>query len=217
MDTFYSVVDRIKPQVEGFHEQLISSSNRYFKGTQIFFSPYVPRPTFLFIGINPGAGYYNAYGKQVKRFSPMQNFEYVDYNYQLARETRTVLNAVGLGVQLKRSMKINYYFFATSNQHDLYKLLSSLKEYNIYYKSRIWIEELIGAIDPKIIVCEGKSTFDKLVGDASVTIVSDGVYLSRVGNRPIIGYSRNQSFIRNKIGLGALMKRCYLEMEVLGK
>ena len=39
-----------------------------YRGTQILYSPLRYKPKFLLIGINPGPGYFNKYGKNVEKF-----------------------------------------------------------------------------------------------------------------------------------------------------
>ncbi|MGN7202843.1 hypothetical protein ACTHQF_01110 [Pedobacter sp. SAFR-022] len=207
MEKLIEVAEDLKSKVEVFHEILETNSNPHFRGTQIFFSPLIKRPTFLFIGINPGAGYFNDRDQNVKRFSPLQNFEYLHYNYQLATETRKVMKLAGLTKELKTAMKINYFFFATKDESSLYKLLNSQKDKKVYYHSRVWVERLIEAIDPKIIICEGTSAFHRLTGvSAPTSNLPDGVYASILNGRDIVGYSRLRSFIRNKEGLSEVLK-----------
>lgn len=200
------VAERIKIEVEVSHDMIEKSGNQHFKGTQIFFSPLVKRPTFLFIGINPGAGYFNEHNRNIKRFSPLQNFEYNHYKYHLAKETKNVMRSAGLTKELEGAMKINYFFFATRDQDSLYKLLGSQRDQKLYYKSKIWVEQLIEAIDPKIIVCEGKSVFDRLTGRSPSANLADGVHGSIINGRKVVGYSRHRSFIRNKPGLVEALK-----------
>lgn len=207
MNYLIKVANNIKSEVEVLHDLMEKSGNQLFKGTQIFFSPLVKRPTFLFIGINPGAGYFNEHNHKVKRFSPLQTFEYSHYNYHLATETRCVMKSAGLTKELEGAMKINYFFFATRDQDSLFKLLGSQRNEKVYDKSRIWVKQLIEAIDPKIIICEGKSVFDRLTGEKSpVSTLADGVYASIVNGRKVVGYSRHRSFIRNKPGLVEALK-----------
>ena len=117
MENQYS---EIKLEVEEFltkfenDEKQNNVYKKYFRGIQILFTPLVHKPKFMFIGINPGAGYFNYDGnnaKYVKRLSPMQNTEYVGQQYRLAKETRKLFERANISqVDLKNSVKSNYYF-----------------------------------------------------------------------------------------------------------
>ena len=145
MENQYS---EIKLEVEEFltkfenDENQIIAFKKYFRGIQILFTPLIHKPKFMFIGINPGAGFYNYEGnkaKYVKRLSPMQNTEYIGQEYRLAKETRKLFELSGISkIDLKNSVKTNYYFLATKNTNDLNKLLVNLKDYNIDKKSEKW-------------------------------------------------------------------------------
>ncbi|WP_316825523.1 hypothetical protein [Pedobacter miscanthi] len=204
-DNFWAVLEEIKPEIEAFHEHFLRMENKHFKGTQVFFSPFIPEPRFLFIGINPGAGYFRENKAPVKRFFPMEHFEYLHYNYQLARETRTVFKVAGILNDLKRSMKINYYSFATNDQKELDQLLCSAKAEKVWYKSKIWTDRLIMAINPEIIICEGRHVFLKIVQGEKITAFSDGIYTAHAGGKLVVGYSRYRSLIRNKTALASLL------------
>ena len=173
---------------------------KYFRGIQILFTPLVYKPKFMFIGINPGAGYFNYEGnstKYVKRFSPMQNTEYIGQQYRLAKETRELFKLANISqIDLKNSVKSNYYFLATKNTNDLSKLLVSLKEYNIEKKSENWIKKLTEIVEPEIIICEGKSIFEKFT--KTKVSENDDVYYVEIGKLKIIGYKRKFSNIINK-------------------
>jgi hypothetical protein len=181
---------------------------KYFRGIQILFTPLVYKPKFMFIGINPGAGYFNYEGnstKYVKRFSPMQNTEYIGQQYRLAKETRELFKLANISqIDLKNSVKSNYYFLATKNTNDLSKLLVSLKEYNIEKKSENWIKKLTEIVEPEIIICEGKSIFEKFT--KTKVSENDDVYYVEIGKLKIIGYKRKFSNIINKKKVAELLK-----------
>jgi hypothetical protein len=181
---------------------------KYFRGIQILFTPLVYKPKFMFIGINPGAGYFNYEGnstKYVKRFSPMQNTEYIGQQYRLAKETRELFKLANISqIDLKNSVKSNYYFLATKNTNDLSKLLVSLKEYNIEKKSKNWIKKLTEIVEPEIIICEGKSIFEKFT--KTKVSENDDVYYVEIGKLKIIGYKRKFSNIINKKKVAELLK-----------
>ena len=83
----------------------------------------------MFIGINPGAGFYNYEGRRVKRLSPLEHMEYIGQDYKLATETRELLRLAGIpNSELNNSVKTNYYFLSTTNANDLFSILSHLKK-----------------------------------------------------------------------------------------
>ena len=211
MENQYS---KIKLEVEEFLTKFENDEKqnvvykKYFRGIQILFTPLVYKPKFMFIGINPGAGYFNYEGnnaKYVKRLSPMQNTEYVGQQYRLAKETRKLFKLANISqVDLKNSVKSNYYFLATKNTNDLSKLLLSLKEYNVEKKSEKWINKLTEIVEPEIIICEGKSIFEKFT--KSKVSENDDVYYFEMGKIKVIGYKRKFSNIVNKEKVAKMLK-----------
>lgn len=159
----------------------------------------VHNPKFMFVGINPGAGYYNHYKKLVKRFSPLAYHEYYKGSYRLAQQTRKLFKLAKLSeTDLISSVKSNNFFIATTSEDELYRLLSHFKEENIYWKSSIWIHELIRLVNPQIIICEGKSAFHRLVKNETVIESSTEFYhYAKWGTKHILGYNRTFSYILN--------------------
>ena len=211
MENQYS---EIKLEVEEFLTKFENDENqnnaykKYFRGIQIFFTPLIHKPKFMFIGINPGAGYFNNEGKQtnyVKRFSPMKKTEYVGQEYRLAKETRKLFELAKIKKNyLQNSVKTNYYFLATKNTNDLDKLLNSLQNYNIEKKSEKWINKLTEIIEPEFIICEGKSIFEKFT--KTKVSENDVVYYAEIGTIKVIGYKRRFSNIVNKGKVAKLLE-----------
>lgn len=211
MENQYS---EIKLEVEEFLTKFENDENqniaykKYFRGIQIFFTPLIHKPKFMFIGINPGAGYFNNEGKQInymKRLSPMKKTEYVGQEYRLAKETRKLFELAEIKKNyLQNSVKTNYYFLATKNTNDLDRLLNSLKNYNIEKKSEKWINKLTEIIEPDFIICEGKSIFEKLT--KTKVSENDVVYYAEIGKLKVIGYKRKFSNIVNKEKVAELLK-----------
>lgn len=207
----------IKTEIEQFLTEIEKDDNlkiilkKYFKGIQVFFSPLIHKPKFMFIGINPGAGFFNNEGNQtnnVKRLSPMQFNDYVGQQYKLAQETRELFKLAGISdTDLKNSVKSNYYFLSTTNANDLFSLLSHLKEHKIYNKSKKWINQLIDIIEPEFIICEGKTVFDKLTEDRNCKVSEiNGTFYTEFGNIIVIGYKRMFSNILNKKEVAKVLK-----------
>lgn len=215
MTTKYSP---IKKEIEEFLNQIENDNNiskqlkKYFKGIQVFFSPLLHKPKLMFIGINPGAGFFNNEGRQennVKRLSPMKFTDYVGQQYKLAKETRELFNLAGISEkELKNSVKSNYYFLATTNSKDLFSLLSHLKIHNVYGNSKKWINQLIDIVEPEIIICEGKTVFDKLTKDRKTNVSEiNGIFYTEFDNIKVIGYKRIFSNILNKKELAKVLKQ----------
>lgn len=204
----------IKLEVEDFLKEFENDENqkiaykKYFRGIQIFFTPLIHKPKFMFIGINPGAGYFNNDGNQVnyvKRLSPMQKTEYVGQQYRLAKETRKLFERAKIEkIYLQNSVKTNYYFLATKNTNELTKLLNSLQNYNIEKKSEKWIHKLTEIIEPEFIICEGKSIFEKFT--KTKVSENDDVYYTEIGKLKVIGYKRKFSNIVNKEKVAKLLE-----------
>lgn len=204
----------MKIEIENFIEEIENDQNlskildKYYKGIQVLLSPLIYKPKFMFIGINPGAGYYKTNESRVKRLSPLKHMEYIGLNYKLATETRELLRLAGVpNSELKNAVKTNYYFLSTTNANDLFRLLSHLKEYRIYNKSKNWINKLIDITEPEFIICEGKTVFDKLTKDRDCTVSEiDDVYYTEFGKIKVIGYKRIFSNILNKENVAKVLK-----------
>jgi hypothetical protein len=136
-----------------------------FKGIQIYFSPIISDPMILFMGINPGAGYFNYNDELVDRLSPLDKHEYLvdEYNYTLKNNTIKLLELANAYYLLENSIKSNYYYVATNKETDIYNLFAKLELKNDFYeKSKFWTSKLIEFVNPKIIFCEGVRAFDKI-------------------------------------------------------
>jgi|TARA_R100000479_G_scaffold130736_1_gene68775 uracil-DNA glycosylase len=193
----------LKNEVESYYldyetnADVKNRTEKYYKGIQILFSPLILKPKIMFIGINPGAGFYNYNGKHVKRFSPLNKMEYSYGEYRLAKQTRKLFELAGLtNDDLKNSVKSNCFFFATKNEKELYQFLSHLKPTGVYTKSKKWINILVKIVEPRIIICEGKSAFDRFIKDKDCEIKThEKVLFAKWNEIKIIGYKRNFSNI----------------------
>lgn len=136
-------------------------------GWKIFYSPIVINPKIVFIGINPGGGdpgnpfqYYNEEHKILEYLDDKQN------DYMLAKNTKKIFKKIEKLNLLENSVKMNTKFYATLGVGEmkifedfLYKNHSEL--YNqLIINNKKWTKELIEIINPKNIICEGKSAFD---------------------------------------------------------
>lgn len=196
--------EKIKKEVENFNSEILSESKletqieKYYKGVQIMFSPITENPKIMFIGINPGAGFFYENDRNVKRFSPLNKNEYSHGEYRLAQQTRKLFELAELTEQnLADSVKSNCFFFATKSEKELYQFLSHLKSEKVYLKSEKWINNLVSIIKPEIIICEGKSAFERFTKDKECKFEIDkSVLYAEWNDIDIIGYKRNFSNIK---------------------
>lgn len=190
----------MKEKFEIVHLAIESSNESLYKGIQLYFSG-LHQSEILFIGINPGAGYYNYKEKLVKRFSPLTTFEYVGQKYYLATQTKKIFKQIGLEKIFSKSVKINHFPFATKDVSDLNKLLEKYDtEHKLYYLSRQFVIETIKIVNPKLIICEGKTAFDRLksILELDVLEYNEDTYVMKNNEYIVIGYRRHRSHIKNK-------------------
>jgi hypothetical protein len=77
----------------------------------------------------------------------------------------------------------------------------------LYKKSDIWINQLIDVIEPEIIICEGKSAFDRIVKNKDCKLLINSHYChASYNNIDIIGYRRIRSSIRHIKEVAKLLK-----------
>ena len=75
-------LEQLSEEVKILSEQIVDickkdeEINSLYLGTQIYFSPIKKETDLMFIGINPGAGFYNGTGKRVMNFCPLEKSEY---------------------------------------------------------------------------------------------------------------------------------------------
>lgn len=177
-----------------------SSKESLYKGIQLYLSP-LKESEILFIGINPGAGYFNYHKKIVKRLNPLEKFEYVGQKYYLAKQTKKIFDELGLAKTFSESVKINQFPFATKNEKDLITFLNKYDaNYKLYYLSKQFVLETINHVKPKLIICEGKSAFDRLkaILDVEAIEYNENTYVLRKNEMVAIGYKRHMSHIKNK-------------------
>ena len=199
----------MKDKFEKIHNAL--AAEPLYKGIQLYFSP-LKESDILFIGINPGAGFFNYEGKIVKRFSPLNHFEYFGQKYYLATQTKKVFKDMKMDKPFIKATKINHFPFATKDKIALDKLLEKYdKEHKMYYLSKEFVKETIKIVKPKLIICEGKSSFDRLKNILEINSVEykDDTYVLKTEDFVAIGYRRNRSHIKNKEEFKSKIKQYY--------
>lgn len=141
-----------------------------YRGTSLWYSPIVDNPEVMFLGINPGAGFYNNNNHQLCHFfEPLKIMEYVDdtQSYQLKWEWNYVFGEKGLNRLdvLARSVKTNFCYLATEDEAALKKLFTQIRgKLNIapYEVFGNWTRQVVQQIHPKLLICEGKDALEFL-------------------------------------------------------
>jgi hypothetical protein len=182
-----------------------SVEDSLYKGFIIWFSKLSYKPPFLFIGLNPGAGYYNDTGVKYRDsdLDPSEVFEYLSYHHCLANETIQVFKDANRLGELEKSVKFNIHYLVTSNQKDLFALQGILLDkYNInmYAKAKDWTMRLIDIIEPECIICEGAYPANKLAYyyDQKIGWKNHVCQFTINNEIPVLAYKRLFSRIINK-------------------
>ena len=189
----------------------LEQNETLFKGTQLYFSPLI-KADILFIGINPGIGYFKYKNANVKRFNPLDKFEYNGQKYYLATQTKKLFKDLNLGAAFAKSVKINHFPFATASENELHTLLERHKGiFNLYSVAKAFVEKTISQVNPKLIICEGKSSFDRLKKylDEESIEYNENTYVLKHLDYVVIGYKRHLSHIKDKGELKDKIKRYY--------
>ena len=211
---------KLSSDVKKLHQEITKKAvgceylTRIYKGSIILFSPLIQKPDIMLLGINSGDGYFDECGENIESFHPHSKLQYLDYDYQLASETKSVFKSAGLCDMLKNSaVKSNIFFQATDSEKTLKYLKYELKasyEIDLDEISRTWTLELIDIVKPKTILCEGISAFKyltKFMSGKEVRTNGKSVFESTINDIHIIGYSRIYSKIKDKKELSTLLKK----------
>jgi uracil-DNA glycosylase len=200
----------IESAVKAVHEKILSEcknnaelENLYF-GCQIYFSNWVESPDIMFIGMNPGNGYYRSEGEIVEEFEPLPRLDYLDGSYDLAEETKKLFSKMGKENLLETAFKTNAFFFATRKSADITRffcLVSKELQDEIKRKSKEWIIELIKNIKPKNIIFEGFEAFKTMQALYQITfnVISQNEYFihAKLDDITVMCYKRSFSNIPN--------------------
>lgn len=201
----------MKEKFESIHNQFEVVDESLYKGIQLYLSP-LHKANILFIGINPGAGYFNHKKVNVKRLSPLQNFEYIGQKYYLAKQTKKIFKELRMEKDFANAVKINHFPFATRDVKDLTILLKRYDaDFKLYYMSREFVINTIDVVKPKLIICEGKSSFDRLKNILNVTTIeyNENIYVMLTNDFVVIGYKRYLSHIKDKCELKSKIIKYY--------
>lgn len=127
---------------------------------KVFLSPFYSETKILFIGINPGEG------EKINCVEESDKFEYLEYDFKLARETREVFKIANKSHLLDENVvKTNFYYLVTKSEKDIYqftdKLPKDLRD-EFFLKSYEWTNWIVKLTNPKIIICEGKTAYENV-------------------------------------------------------
>jgi len=186
------------------YNKIINSNDEYknkFGGFKVWYSPVKFNPKFLIIGINPGINETTP-SKKI-RIKPGDKFEYLNANpvYNLAKFQMDSFRLANLESVFKTdTIKTNFYHIITETEKDI-KCLNKIEKglYAKYDKDSLLItKKIIDIISPKIILCEGKSIYERLVtvynkiGDEWIN-EQGYTFVSKL-NLIILGFSRKRGY-----------------------
>jgi len=183
------------------NQDIINSITTEYKGFQIMYSDLKINPPFLFIGMNPGAGYYKDQNHQnVMNFGLSNRMDYCQENYKLAQATRSLFTKSEFDVQvLDKCCKTNFYFISTTGEKHLNSIIKKLDPLDFEKKSKNWNKRLIEIIKPQRIICESIYAFRKVIEEKEIKAeyFSNTMY-AKWDEIEILGYKRHGSRIRNE-------------------
>ena len=181
-----------------------------YRGTSLRYSPIVENPEVMFLGINPGAGFYNNNNHQLCHFfEPLKIMEYTDpkQDYQLKWEWMYVFGEKGLNRLdvLSKSVKTNFCYLATEDEAALKRLFTQIRgKLNIapYEIFGNWTRQIIQQITPKLLICEGKDALEFLKTWSFKNEYKDeapvnGLKKGTIGNIKVLQVSRTYSTLKN--------------------
>lgn len=185
-----------------------------FRGTSLWYSPIVENPEVMFLGINPGAGFYNNNNNQLCHFfEPLKIMEYVDdtQSYQLKWEWMYIFGEKGLNRMdvLAKSVKTNFCYLATNNERTLKKLFTQIRgKLNIapYEVFGNWTRQVVQQIHPKLLICEGKDALESLrdwsfKNEYKEIENAADLRKGQIGDIKVLQISRTYSTLKNADGI----------------
>lgn len=200
-----------KNDVSNFYEKLEkeTSIENFEIFHKVFLSPYYNDTKILFIGINPGDG------EKINCVDEIEEFEYLKYDFNLARETKKVFEIANKSHLLYENVvKTNFYYLITKSEKEIYQFTNNLPKDlrdEFFLNSYKWTNWIVKLTNPKIIICEGKTAYENVYDSLNLEFNNerklDGVYVTTFINSKIIliGYSRRFSNIKNKEKLAEIL------------
>ncbi len=158
--------------------------NEYIQknGFALFYSPVVPNPDLMIIGLNPGTDDdpFNPV-KEAPDYHDYFEFEGQKADYKMAKQMRKLFKE-DLAGKLQKSVKLNRLFFRSHNYATWKKNVDKELLVNIENYCLGIVKNIIEELKPKIILCEGlDDPFYKLV---SMYLETEDVYeIGVISNR----------------------------------
>ena len=185
-----------------------------YRGTSLWYSPIVENPEIMFLGINPGAGFYNNNNHQLCHFfEPLKIMEYTDpkQDYKLKWEWMYVFGEKGLNRMdvLAKSVKTNFCYLSTNNERTLKKLFTQIRgKLNIapYEVFGNWTRQVVQQIHPKLLICEGKLALEFLrdwsfKNEYKEIESAADLRKGQIGDIKVLQVSRARSTLKNADGI----------------
>jgi hypothetical protein len=223
--TYENWILKVKPWLHSLKEKLDANelARELYNGFYIWDSKFIQNPQLMFIGINPGDG--NPNNNRSIRTEPEEQFAYIEFmdgendSYTLARETVEALEMAGFSESDIRKLfnedavKTNFQYVITKGEGEIKQCFNALegysyKQYN--HESYDLTLELIQIVNPRIIICEGKSVFDEVESyfdHLEFVTMGQCHYVILPNNQVVIGYNRRRSNIADKSCLAEIFKK----------
>jgi hypothetical protein len=207
-----------KNSVKEYNLTLCNSLNKssnfkeLYYGFEVIDGKLIENPDILFVGINPGKGN-GERGKDVFETEQISYLDVFDENYKsdypksyhLAEKTIKLFRLMGwddLKINeflLKKVTKTNFYYLITENIKDLETVINDINYGRLYHKkSADFLIQLMDIIKPKIVIFEGKKSFENLVKvcyEKDVWNKNNFGYFYDVDKAiHLIGYSRSRNY-----------------------
>ena len=191
-----------------------------YKGVHILMSN-IPRDAqILFLGINPGDGYFKGTGEIVKKYSPSNKNSILEVPCQYSDSIYNLFEVIESEHLIRKSAISNLSYISTENVKDLKNFRKSLPESLLgkllEYEQR-WTEELIRIINPKMIFLVGFQAFNEFSSYSNLKYVKEhdswktGLY----NNIPVIACKRIYSTILNVDEFSKKLKSKLLQYELI--
>lgn len=181
-----------------------------YRGTSLWYSSIVENPEVMFLGINPGAGFYNNNNQTLCHFfEPLKIMEYVDesQSYQLKWEWHYVFGERGLNRMdlLEKSVKTNFCYLATEDEKKLERLFTQIRgkldiaPYEVFGN---WTRQVVQEINPKLLICEGAKALEWMArwsfkDEYKSELKNDYMEKGRIGNIQVLRFNRVFSTFKN--------------------
>lgn len=217
-----SIFENIEKEADEFNKKLLGLYEtdevikKLYRGIRIWYSPIIESPQIMFLGINPGAGYYRNTGNPENDLKPMAKMIYADpdHDFTLKWEWDYVFGEQGLSRRdlLENSVKSNFCYFITDGSKQLYELLKQIEiklGVSAYKMCGDWTKKLVLAIKPKVLICEGKEAFNLLKNWSfrNEIRIDEDFQGGRIEDITVLCFKRRRSYLQDKEKVIETLKR----------